>query len=68
VVSSTGVSSKAYPIFSRIKGWKEVLKMLSSLKNYSLSEVAKKKMEIIDFYNEFGEKATVKVLEQIEKL
>ena len=60
MASSTGVSSKAYPIFSRIKGWKEVLKMLSSLRSYSLSEVAQKKMEIITFYDEFGERATIK--------
>lgn len=33
--------------------------MLSSLKMYSESEVAQKKMEIINFYDEFGEKATV---------
>ena len=32
--------------------------MLSSLKNYSVSNVAQKKMEIINFYEEFGEKAT----------
>ena len=57
---STGVSTKAYPIFSRIKGWKEVLDMLSSLRRYSLSEVAQKKMEIINFYERFGEEATTK--------
>jgi len=33
--------------------------MLSSLKRYSESEVAQKKMEIINFYDEFGEKATI---------
>jgi transposase InsO family protein len=33
--------------------------MLSSLQRYSESEVAQKKMEIINFYDEFGEKATV---------
>jgi len=34
--------------------------MLSSLRSYSLSEIAQKKMEIITFYNEFGEEATIK--------
>jgi len=34
--------------------------MLSSLRRYSLSEVAKRKMEIISFYNEFGEEAAIK--------
>lgn len=33
--------------------------MLSSLRSYSLSKVAQKKMEIITFYDEFGEKAAV---------
>lgn len=33
--------------------------MLSSLRRYSASEVAQKKMEIINFYDEFGEKATI---------
>lgn len=33
--------------------------MLSSLKRYSESEVAQKKMEIINFYREFGEKPTI---------
>src|SRR3989344_6537582 len=60
MASSTGVSTKAYTIFSRIKGWKKVINMLSSLKRYSLSEVAQKKMEILSFYDEFGEEATIK--------
>ena len=33
--------------------------MLSGLRRYSLSEVAQKKMEIINFYERYGEKATV---------
>lgn len=33
--------------------------MLSSLRRYSLSEIAQKKMEIINFYEGYGEKATV---------
>ena len=33
--------------------------MLSSLRKYSLSEVAQKKMEIITFYDTFGEKAAI---------
>jgi len=34
--------------------------MLSSLRRYSLSEVAQKKMDIINFYEQYGEQATVK--------
>lgn len=33
--------------------------MLSSLKRYESSEIAQKKMEIINFYDEYGEKATI---------
>jgi len=58
VANSTGVSTKAYPIFSRIRNLREVMSVLSSLKRYSESEIAQKKMEIINFCDEFGEKAT----------
>jgi len=34
--------------------------MLSSLRSYSLSEIAQKRMDIITFYDEFGENATIK--------
>lgn len=46
----TGVSSKAYPIFSRIKGLKEVKTMLSSLKRFYRDEVAQKRLRIVKFY------------------
>jgi len=60
MANSTGTPGKAYPLFSRIDGWKKVINMLSSLRRYSASEVAQKKMEIMNFYKEFGEQATIK--------
>ena len=42
--------------------------MLSSLKRYSESEVAQKKMEIINFYDEFGEKATIQAFDADRKV
>src|SRR3989338_2275562 len=56
-----GVRMKAYPIMSRIRGLKEVNTMLSSLRNYSQSEVAQQRMKIIKFYEQYGEKATKEV-------
>lgn len=50
--------AKAYPIFSRIRGLKEVKIMLSSLRRFSKSEVAQQRMKIIKFYQQYGEEAT----------
>jgi len=52
--------AKAYPIFSRIKGIEEVKTMLKSLKRFAKDEVAPERLRIIEFYEEFGEKATKK--------
>jgi transposase-like protein len=52
--------AKAYPIFSRIRGLEEVKKMLKSLKRFSKDEVAQERLKIIEFYEEYGEKATIK--------
>ena len=52
--------AKAYPIFSRIRGLEEVKKVISSLKRFSRDEVAKERLKIIEFYDEYGEKATTK--------
>jgi hypothetical protein len=50
----TGVSGKAYPIFWRIQGAKEVIKMIASLGRFDKDEVAKQRMKIIKFYQESG--------------
>ncbi len=52
--------AKAYPIFSRIKGIEEVKEMLKSLKRFSRDEVAQERLRIIEFYDEYGERATKK--------
>lgn len=52
--------AKAYPIFSRIKGLKEVKTMLKSMRLFSKDEVAKERLKILEFYGEYGEKATTK--------
>ncbi|MGB9637599.1 MAG: integrase core domain-containing protein, partial [Microgenomates group bacterium] len=57
---ATGVPTKAFPLFGRIKGWEEVRKMLSSLKRFSRDEVAQERLKILEFYQEYGEKATLK--------
>jgi len=54
----TGVPSKACFIFDRIRGSKEVINMLLSLKRFSQDEVAQERMKIIKFYESYGEKAT----------
>ena len=51
--------AKAYPILSRIRGLKGAQSMLSSLRKFNRDEIAQKRMEMIVFYDEFGEKATV---------
>jgi len=52
--------AKAYPLFGRIRGWEEVREMLSSLKRFIKDEVAKERLKILEFYQEYGEKATLK--------
>ena len=50
--------AKAYPIFSRIKGIEEVRRMLNSLKRFSKDGVAKERLRIINFYEQYGERTT----------
>lgn len=57
-VGKTGVSSRAYPLFGRIAGWKEVIKMLSSLRRFDQDEIAQQRLKIINFYQKYGEGAT----------
>lgn len=54
----SGTSSKAYPIFSRIRGLKGVNNVLYSLRRFSDDERAKERLRIIQFYNKHGEKLT----------
>ena len=57
---ATGVPTKAFFLFGRIKSWKEVRKVLSSLKRFSKNEVAQQRLKILEFYQEYGEKAILK--------
>lgn len=54
----TGVPSKCYLIFSRIRGAKKVINMIASLRRFDKDEVATQRMKIINFYNTHGEDAT----------
>lgn len=51
-------SAKAYPIFSRIRGLRRCFNMLSSLRIYDKSEIAQKRLDIIKFFEKYGEQAT----------
>jgi transposase InsO family protein len=50
--------AKAYPIFSRIRGYRRLQEMLHSLSKFDRSEIAQERLKIIEFYDEYGEKAT----------
>ena len=57
---ATGVPTKAFLLFDKLKSLKEVIKILSSLKRFSRNEVACERLRILEFYQEYGEKATLK--------
>jgi transposase InsO family protein len=50
--------AKAYPIFSRIRGYRRVEAMLHSLKRFNKDEVAQERAKILRFYQRYGEQAT----------
>lgn len=52
-------AAKAYPILSRIRGLRRMTGMLASLRRFNRSEAAQKRMNMIVFYDEFGETATL---------
>jgi len=53
-----GCQTKAYSFFGRIPHWKEGLNMLSSLRKFSINEIAQERLRIIKFYEQHREKAT----------
>jgi transposase InsO family protein len=63
-----GVPTKAYPIFSRIKGLKEVSNMLLGLRRFSKDEVAQERLRILQFYQRYGEKACLEAFGVDRKL
>ena len=48
--------AKAYPIFSRIRGYRGFIKMLYSLREFSDSKAAEQRIRIIKFYEQLWEK------------
>ena len=54
----TGCPTRAFSLFGRMTDWKEVSKILSSLRHFDESEIAKQRLKIIKFYDKYGEKAT----------
>jgi len=59
VVGKTDCPTRAFSLlFGRIADWKEVSKMLSSLRRFNESEIANQRLKIIKFYQKYGEKAT----------
>ena len=53
-----GVSTSGHSIFFKIAPVKEVKVMVSHLRRFDLSSVAKERLKIIGFYGTYGEKAT----------
>ena len=51
-------SSKTHHILSRIPGIRRYLSMIQSTRGYQSSEVAQKRLEIIQFFDQYGEAAT----------
>jgi putative transposase len=54
----TGVPSHVRYIYARIRGSKGVMPVISSLRKFDESDIAKERMRIISFYGTYGEKAT----------
>lgn len=50
-------SAKSHLIFARIPGIRRYLSMIPSLRKFNASEVAQKRLEIIQFFNKHGETA-----------
>jgi transposase InsO family protein len=50
--------ARAYPIFSRIRGYRRFEDMLYSLRRFSRDEIAQERFKIIQFYDRFREQAT----------
>ncbi len=49
--------ARAYEVFGRIRGYRGLQRMLSSLRSFGESEIAQQRMKIIGFYESYGEAA-----------
>jgi len=55
----TGISSRSFFLWSKIKGYRRFSMITYSLMSYDTTEVAKFRMKVIEFHNQFGTKATL---------
>ena len=58
-INNTGEPTVLHYTFGKIRGYKEVSKMLPSLRKFNQSEVAKERRRIIDYYQRYGGQATL---------
>ena len=65
---AVGQSTKAFFLLGRIQDWKEVNKMLSSLRRFDQDKVSQERLRIIKFYRKYGEKATKEAFRVDRKL
>lgn len=56
----TGVSSKSFFLWSKIKGYRRFSMITYSLMSYDNTEIAKFRLKVINFHNEFGTKPALK--------
>ena len=56
----TGVSSRSSFLWSKIKGYRRFSMITYSLMSYDNTEIAKFRLKVINFHNEFGTKPTLK--------
>jgi len=64
----TGVPSKAYPLFSRIPNLRRFQNMVTNLRRFSAGEIVQERLRIINFYQQYGEKATKEAFKVDRKL
>ena len=57
--NSTGEQTTLHYTFGNISGYKEISKMLPSLRKFNQSEVAKERQRILNYYDHYGSRATL---------
>jgi transposase InsO family protein len=55
----TGVPTRAFYLFDKIKGYRRFTMITYSLNRYDTTQVAKFRFKVINFHNQFGTKATL---------
>ena len=59
----TGVPMLAFSLFGRMPGYRRGMQMLASLRKFTLDEVARERLKILQFYAEHGEAKTQRYFE-----